>query len=138
MNDDTLFYMDVLQALISKRNKPLVPYHANFTVTDFIVTSEGRFKFILNAYAEPDGFFYKVSIYTGNTEITCFEYLDGITSNYKLYIIPSSLSVITTKISSAEDKATNVLSLIIELSQLRIDNKNLRNQLDRVKKLVCQ
>jgi hypothetical protein len=138
MNDDALFYMDVLQALISKRNKPLVPYHANFTVTDFIVTSEGRFKFILNAYAESDGLFYKVSIYTGSTEITCFEYLDGITSNYKLYIVPSSLSVITTRISSAEDKATDVLSLIIELSQLRIDNENLRNQLDRVKKLVCQ
>jgi hypothetical protein len=130
--------MDVLQALVSKRHKPLVPYHADFTVTDFVVTKNGRFKFILNAYAEPDGFFYKVSIYTGSTEITCFEYLDGITSNYKLYIVPSSLNVITTRISSAEDKAADVLSLVIELSQLRIDNKNLRDQLDRVKKLVCQ
>lgn len=56
MNDDSLFYMDVLQTLASK---PSIPYHADFTVTDFVTTKEGCFKFTLSAQAEPNVFSIK-------------------------------------------------------------------------------
>jgi hypothetical protein len=138
MNDDTLFYMDVLQTLISKRNKPSIPYHADFTVTDFVATKEGRFKFTLNAQAEPNGFFYKVLVHADDTKIVCFERRDGITSNYRLYISPSLLEFVISAVAAAVDSVANSLSLTTELNKLRTENKNLRNQLDRVKKLVCQ
>jgi hypothetical protein len=137
MNDDALFYMDVLQALASKRLKPLTPYHADFTVTDFIVTSEGRFKFTLDAYAEPNGFFYKLSVSPSNAKVICFERMDGIIFNYKLHIIPSSLNFIISIMIKSTNNHEGILSMSAELMQLRIDNKNLRNQLGRVKKLVC-
>jgi hypothetical protein len=138
MNDDALFYMDVLQTLASKRRKPLIPYHADFTVTDFVVTSEGRFKFTLNAYAEPNGFFYKISIHADNTKITCFERKDGVIFNHRIHIVPSLLNFIVTAVVKSTSNNESILSMSIELTQLQIDNKNLRNRLDRVKKLVCQ
>jgi hypothetical protein len=138
MNDDALFYMDVLQTLANKRSKPLIPYHSDFTVTDFVTTSEGRFQFTVNAYAEPNGFFYRVLVHADNTKVVCFERKDGITSNYKLHIIPSSLNFIIDTMSKSVSNNENILSMSIELTQLRMDNRNLRNQLDRVKKLVCQ
>jgi hypothetical protein len=138
MNDDTLFYMDVLQTLASKRNKPSIPYHADFTVTDFVTTKEGRFKFTLNAQAEPNGFFYKVLVHADDTKIVCFERRDGIIFNHKLYIAPSLLEFVTSAVSVAVDSVANSLSLTTELNKLRTENKNLRNQLDRIKKLVCQ
>jgi hypothetical protein len=130
--------MDILQTLANKRSKPLIPYHSDFTVTDFIVTSEGRFQFTVNAYAEPNGFFYRVLVHTDDTKVVCFERKDGITSSYKLHIVPSSLNFIIATMSKSVSNNENILSLSIELTQLRMDNKNLRNQLDRVKKLVCQ
>jgi hypothetical protein len=138
MNDDALFYMDVLQTLANKRSKPLIPYHSDFTVTDFVVTSEGRFKFTLNAYAEPNGFFYRVLVHADNTKVACFERKDGITSNYKLHIVPSSLNFIIDTVSTAENNIASVLSLTIKLNKILTDNKNLRSQLDSVRKLVCQ
>jgi hypothetical protein len=138
MNDDTLFYMDVLQTLISKRNKPSIPYHADFTVTDSVTTKEGRFRFTLNAQAEPNGFFYKVLVHAGDTKVTCFERRDGIMCNYKLHVVPSSLNFIIAIMIKTTHNNDSILSMSTELTQLRIDNKNLRNQLDHVKKLVCQ
>jgi hypothetical protein len=137
MNDDALFYIDVLQTLANKHRKPFTPYHADFTVTDFIVTNEGRFKFTLKAQAEANGFLYEVLVHADDTKVTCFERRDGITCNYKLHIIPSSLIFIIDTVSTAENNVASVLSLTIKLNKVLTDNKNLRSQLDSVKKLVC-
>jgi hypothetical protein len=136
MTEDTMFWMDILGKLASKR-KPC-KYHSDFLVKSSIrLDTNEVYEFVLVAEAIDTGFVYDIFVNLENdTKLLCFTRVDGLRCSFKVHIVPSRLTrtVNDANLLISCDKANQALSS--KVKELQERNKQLESKLAAIKKLL--